>query len=138
MKKKDILKKILHRTGQILLLCFIFFLPIILFAQGTRGTVPGQPWAEAPRDFKEFTSVLIEIMRLIIPILVIVALGNFFLGIGKVIGNAGNEEKLAEGKKFMIWGIIGLFVMASVWGIVGLLTNAYNLPLGIPLLPTHQ
>ncbi len=37
----------------------------------------------------------------------------------------GRESDAArtEGRKLMLWGIIGIFVMISVWGLVGVLSN---------------
>jgi len=49
------------------------------------------------------------------------ALIFFIYGLGKFILSAGEEEKRKEGKKFMTWGIVALFVMTAIWGIVTLL-----------------
>jgi len=35
-----------------------------------------------------------------------------------------DAAKQSEAKMYMVWGIIGLFVMVSVWGIVGFLQAA--------------
>ncbi len=43
-----------------------------------------------------------------------------------VIGSQGDESKLAQGKKVMFWGIIGLFIMSSAWGIVKLLCDFFG------------
>lgn len=36
---------------------------------------------------------------------------------------AGDEEKKAQAKTQIIWGIVGIFVMVSVWGLVGILQS---------------
>lgn len=36
---------------------------------------------------------------------------------------SGSDTARAEGRKLMLWGLIGLFVMVSVWGLVGILAN---------------
>jgi uncharacterized membrane protein YidH (DUF202 family) len=46
-----------------------------------------------------------------------IALLVFFWGLVKFINTASAEGK-AEGKNFMLWGVIALFVMVSVWGLV--------------------
>lgn len=35
----------------------------------------------------------------------------------------GSDTARVEGRKLMLWGIIGLFVMTSVWGLVGILSS---------------
>jgi hypothetical protein len=52
----------------------------------------------------------------LIPIVFTLGLLLFFWGVVKYIWSEGNGKE--EGKKFMIWGVIALFVMSSVWGII--------------------
>jgi len=42
----------------------------------------------------------------------------FVRGIAVFIYNAGSEEKRAEGKKFIITGLVGMFIMVSFWGFI--------------------
>jgi hypothetical protein len=42
----------------------------------------------------------------------------FGWGVVKYVRAAGDEKAIAEGKKHMLWGIIGMAVMAGAWGIV--------------------
>ena len=53
---------------------------------------------------------------LVIPIVFTLALLFFFWGVAKYIRSAGEEKE--EGKKIMIWGVVGIAVMASIWGLV--------------------
>lgn len=55
----------------------------------------------------------------------------FFYGIvvfilGRVSGK-GDLKKIEDGKQFMLWGLIALFVMVSVWGIVRFAQGLLNL-----------
>lgn len=61
----------------------------------------------------------------IIPLLISVALVVFIIGVVKFIAGADNEEKRKEGRQFIIWGIVGLFVIVSVWGLVSVLQNTF-------------
>jgi hypothetical protein len=63
-----------------------------------------------------------KIVNSAIPILFALALLGFFYGLVKFI--FGKEEDKAAAKKTMIWGVIALFVMASVWGLVSYLGTA--------------
>jgi len=47
-----------------------------------------------------------------------VAVVVFIWGIISYIANADNEEARATGKKRIIWGLVGLFIMACVIGII--------------------
>lgn len=44
----------------------------------------------------------------------------FFLGIVQFIwaSRSGEKDGVTKGRSFMIWGLVGLFVMFSVWGII--------------------
>ncbi len=68
-----------------------------------------------------------EILNPLITVLFGVALLAFVWGvIMYVIGSQGDDAKLKLGKKVMLWGIIGLFIMASAWGIVGLFCDFFG------------
>ena len=54
--------------------------------------------------------------KTLIPLVFSLALLVFFWGVVKYIWSSGDDKN--EGKKIMIWGIVALFVMASVWGLV--------------------
>lgn len=62
-------------------------------------------------------------------ILVIFTAGFFLFTWGLVVFildlNKGGEHE--DGKKHMLWGIVGMFVMASVYGILTLLNNTFDL-----------
>ncbi|OGG71324.1 hypothetical protein A3A35_03470 [Candidatus Kaiserbacteria bacterium RIFCSPLOWO2_01_FULL_51_21] len=49
----------------------------------------------------------------------------FFWGLAKFIMNADDETARSEGKRFMIWGIIALFVIISIMAILGVLNNTF-------------
>jgi hypothetical protein len=66
----------------------------------------------------------------------------FFLwGVFKFVRAAGDEEARKEGRDHIIYGIIGLAVMASVYGLVNFLTGSAKLTTttvqvpSLPLLP---
>jgi hypothetical protein len=89
----------------------------------------------APATFAAFIQILLDIVKILLPVVVLGSLLAFFWGIGRFIGSAGDEKNLASGKQLMIWGIVGLFVMVSVWGIISFLTGSFGFEFGLPLLP---
>ncbi len=71
-----------------------------------------------------FTTYIID------PAILIVFAAGFFLFVWGLVEflwnlNAGGENE--EGKKHMLWGIVGMFVMVSVYGILSLLDNTFEL-----------
>jgi fumarate reductase subunit D len=73
--------------------------------------------------------------KLIIPFMVSLALLMFIYGVLVYVMNASSDDKRKEGSKFMLYGIIGLFVMVSVWGLVNILGSTFNLTNTMPQLP---
>ena len=72
----------------------------------------------------KFTAGLINPL---ITLLFAVATLIFVWGIiSYVVGSQGEPAKLQKGKQVMIWGIVGMFVMASAFGIVRLLCDFFG------------
>lgn len=94
----------------ILSIGIIGFLPAIAFAASAQSVLD---------DFGDIISIAT-------PIVVALALLFFFWGLAMYIMNSGDEEKKAEGRNIMLWGIIALFVMVSVWGLVQMLSNTFG------------
>lgn len=46
-----------------------------------------------------------------------VAIVVFVWGLIKMIGNSDSSDAVAEGKRTMVWGLVGIFIMLSVLGI---------------------
>jgi len=68
-------------------------------------------------------------INIIIPILISAAVLVFIWGvIGYVLG--GSEEAKDEGKKRMLYGLIGLLVIVSIWGIVSIVKNTFGITNG--------
>lgn len=78
-----------------------------------------------------------DIVKIIIPILMLVAFAVFLWGVVKFIFAGGDEEKRKTAKHYIVYGLIGLFVMVAVWGIVEVVLNTFNMtPGGTIQLPT--
>lgn len=67
----------------------------------------------------------------VLPLLFILATIVFLWGVILYITAGGDEEKRKEGRNYIIYGLIGLFVMVAVWGIVNVLIGFF-FPLGLP------
>lgn len=66
----------------------------------------------------------------VIPVLLSVALVIFLWGVLKYVSSGDDEEKRNSGRNFIVYGIIGLFVMVSVWGLVAVLNRTFGIRQG--------
>ncbi len=64
----------------------------------------------------------------VVPFLFALAVVMFAWGVIKYfIINPEDQEKRAQGKQFILWGVIALAVMVSVWGLVAVLGATFGL-----------
>lgn len=85
-------------------------LPTIVFAQtsGAYGSID------------TFLNALKRWIPTVTGIIFGLAIIGFLWGLMKFIFAAGSEDARESGKNIMVWGLVAIFVMASVWGIVRL------------------
>ena len=100
--------------------------------------LPLVSFAQSLSNIQTLVQSIGNIVSLIIPILFAIALLGFFYGLVKYI--FGKEDDKAQAKKTMIWGVVALFIMASVWGLVRFIGNAVGVgqdsgPVVSPLIP---
>jgi hypothetical protein len=75
-------------------------------------------------NISELVTGIGTIVSLLIPIAFALILLFFFWGLAKyMLGDAEDKEK---GKNLMIWGVIALFVAASIWGLVAFLRDVFG------------
>ncbi|OHA49633.1 MAG: hypothetical protein A2Z62_01025 [Candidatus Terrybacteria bacterium RIFCSPLOWO2_02_42_20] len=72
---------------------------------------------------KLISNIKAYIFNPIIGFMFAVAVVMFIYGIVEYIWSADNEDKVAVGKKHMIWGIVGMSVMVAVYGILNILSK---------------
>lgn len=90
-------------------------LPIFAFAQNLQNV-------------EGLTASIGRIINLAIPIVFALAMLFFFWGLAQYI--LGGEDTKVSAKKTMIWGVVALFVMASVWGLVRFIGSAVGVSSG--------
>ena len=90
------------------------------------------PVLAATSNFKELVDLIISsVLKPIVPLLVGLAVVVFIYGVIIIMFSEGGEKK-EQGKMYMIWGIIGIFVMVSVWGLVNILQSTFQLSPDVP------
>ena len=102
-------------------------LPLIVAAQGNLSNI------------QQLIVSIGNIIGLLIPITIGLAMLAFFFGLSQYIRSSGEGHK--EGKHIMLAGIISLFIMVSIWGIVRFaqsslgISNEQSIP--APRFPTN-
>ena len=108
----------------------LVFVPVLASAQ----------FGEVDTFFENITGF---IDTTLVPLVFAIAFIVFLWGVFQYfIMGGGDETKRADGRQYMLYGIIGFVVMVSIWGIVnvisgGLDLNEENLQV-IPDAPTGQ
>lgn len=69
--------------------------------------------------------------------LLVLATLVFLWGILKYITAGGDAAKIAEARSYILWGIVGLAVMASVWAIISYLKDTLGIEGGDNTIPTY-
>lgn len=67
------------------------------------------------------------VVQPVIWLLLVVAFVVFLWGVVEFIRSSGSEAGREKGKKHIIWGIIGLVIMASVLGITATISDTLGL-----------
>lgn len=68
------------------------------------------------------------INSILVPVVFALAFIVFLYGIARTyIFSGGDSEKVKEGHKLLMWGIIAFVVMVSLWGIVNVVANTFGL-----------
>lgn len=70
------------------------------------------------------------VVQVINPLILLLAAGAFVLfiwGVFRFIQQAGNETAREDGKKAMLWGIIGLVIIFGAYGIINVTLNVFNI-----------
>ncbi len=83
--------------------------------------------------------VLSTIVGTVLPFVIGLAVLVILWGLLGYITHAGEEEKRTEARMFIVWGIVGLFIMVSIWGLVNVIGGTFRLdttaPASGPTLP---
>ncbi|MBN2094020.1 MAG: hypothetical protein JW740_01465 [Candidatus Zambryskibacteria bacterium] len=89
--------------------------------------IPNTIFAASAVDLLD--SALNIVTKILIPIAFALCLLYFFWGVVKYINKGAiNEEAAKEGKRVMIWGVVGIFIAFSIWGIVKFIQTELVIP----------
>jgi len=89
----------------------LFLTPLVVFA--------------APRNFVDLVYFFVHLVNITISIVIALAVLGFLWGVTKYMLSARDSAKIEEGRKVMVYGVLGLFVAVSLWGILKILVNTF-------------
>lgn len=90
-------------------------------------------YAATPNTFDSFLGrVSLYILNPLIGLFFALAFMYFMWGVFSFIKDQDNEAARETGKKNMIWGIVGMFIMVAVYGIIGIIIGTFGLSVPIP------
>jgi len=118
MKKISSVKVLFASTAALVLT------PLVTFA-GPGGSSDG---------IRHLLGIAAGIIQALIPIVIGLAVLVFLWGVLQYVLRSSDAGK-DEGRTFMLWGIIALFVMVSVWGLVNILRDSLGLNMATPTAP---
>ena len=77
------------------------------------------------------TELIFKVNEVIVnPIIILlfgIALVVFLWGIFEFLAQSSNDEARSRGKRNMIWGLIGMFIMFSAFGIIRLVLGTFGI-----------
>ena len=93
------------------------------------------PLVAAAQDITNILDNILNTAKTIITILFVLATLVFLWGIVSFIAGAGDPSKRDKSKGIMMWGIIGLAVMAAAWGVAQILIVYFGAQTSPPFVP---
>ena len=99
--------------------------------------VPALAFAQALTNIQSVGQFIINLIDTVaVPVIFAVAFLVFIYGVFQYfILSGGDEEKQANARNLMLYGLVGFFIMVSVWGLVNILVNTFNLTSNVPNYP---
>jgi hypothetical protein len=72
--------------------------------------------------------VVVQVINPIILLLAAAAFVVFLWGVFEFIKGAGDEGKREEGRRAIMWGIIGLVIIFGAYGIINIALGTFGIP----------
>ncbi len=74
------------------------------------------------------TGLIGVLNTIVVPIIFALAFLMFIWGVvDSFLLHPGDETKRAEGRQFILWGILGMVLLFSVWGVVNILLSTLGI-----------
>jgi hypothetical protein len=115
----------------------VLLTPLVSSAAVTVGIYWGSGASTCPNAICGVAATIVGIINgVLVPLLFAVAFIVFLWGIAKAyIFSGGDAEKVSEGHRLILWGIVAFAVMISLWGLVNVVASTFGLA-GVSAPPT--
>jgi bacteriorhodopsin len=88
------------------------------------------PLIVAAQDLEGVVRTAKNIVDAVVPLFMVLAVAVFLWGIVKYITAGGNPEKEKSARGFIVYGLIGIFVLVAFWGIIQIVANTFGIQPG--------
>jgi hypothetical protein len=95
-------------------------------AVATLSLAPLVSFAQDTERLQTTVTGVLGILNVVVTIVFVIAVIIFGWGIVKLIFAAGDPEAIKKAKGFLLWGVIGIAVLASVFGIITYLQEFFG------------
>ena len=99
------------------------------------GLALALPLMASAADLQGILSTARSLANTIIPLFMVIAVAVFLWGIIRYITSAGDEENQKKARGYIIYGLIGIFVMIAFWGIIQVVANTFQVQTGGTINP---
>ncbi len=93
--------------------------------------VPTITPTEAQKSLVKVVENILAISRVLILVVFVLAIVAFGWGIVQFIFAGGDPAGIAKAKSFLLWGVIGMAVMASLFGLISFLKDYFGVGGGV-------
>lgn len=87
---------------------------------------PLAAFAQNLQNLNTLATSTLGVLNIVITIVFVLAILVFGWGVVKYITSANSPDKEKEARQFLWWGVIGIFVLASVFGLVRFIGTSLN------------
>lgn len=99
----------------------------------------GAPYAVfAASKINTILNNIISLLQKVVLIVFTLAVIMFGWGIVKLIAAAGNPQEIKNAKSIILWGVIGMAVLASIAGIIAYFQNFFLISTANPTIRVPQ
>ena len=113
------------KTTKYLISLFWFIVPVLVSAF-TLG-------AQTDSNFNSVVNEIVSILSLLRPLLMGCAFLLFFWGLSLFILNSDKPEKIKDGRNYMLWGILALFILLTYGVIVQMMASEFGVDTNKPI-----
>ena len=87
----------------------------------------------AESEIKKILTNTQDVLKIVLAIVMTLAFVVFIWGIVKLIAAAGSPQKMMQAKGIILYGIIGIAIMATITGIIAFLQAYFGVTGGVPI-----